>query len=356
MSDDLDSFFGAPDPDDPLERDQWGRPKLVPTAAYPGLDRKQRKAARDGVLKVPYTRASTMSDYIANFKGLHTWEKRRLAWGLAQREDLCAMAASLPKFHNDRKKDLAQNRALDEIIALAMEIGQVHEQANTGTAYHGFTTPTCCGHGQIPERMVDDVQVFFDNLRKAGIKIERSETFVANDRLKVAGTFDHIIYVPGRGRILADTKTGDFKPVEFAIQLACYRDGEIYDPETNTRTPLPDDLDADWAAVLWIRPGKQRVELRWIDLNFGRKMAAICAQVRDGHQMASKVATKDDFPALIEAYEAQQQVLRDTILGMEPDRDAFLEMREEHADWWDKSLDALCKERLQAATPAAAAV
>lgn len=347
LDDELDDFFGVASYGPP--RDRYGRPMLIPTRRYPGATAADIRKEK----RVPYTRASTLSDYIANFVGLHMWQKRRLAYGLAQSENLCAMAAALPKFKNDRELDRKTNAELDQIIYLALELGQVHEQANWGTAVHGFTEPEN-DHGTIPARMVSDVDSFFTTLKRAGIRIHSTELFVANDELKTAGTFDHILEVPGHGKILADKKTGDLKKVESAIQLAAYVDGELYDWDTDQRTPLPDDLSRDRALIIHIPAGQGRTTLHWVDLNYGRRMARIAADVRDGHSEGRKIALSEDVSGdLIAAYQARHAELESEILGL-PGREEIVALRTAHLDWWSAELDEVCSFRLEQLADSAA--
>ena len=341
---DLDDFFGGGDTYGP-QRDRYGRPLLVPTAEYPGLSAEERVKAAAGDLRVPYTRASSMADYIANFMALHTWEKRRLAKGLAERPDLCAMAASLPKFQNDREKDRLTNARLQEIIDLAMEIGQVHEQANWGTAVHQFTEPDV-ETGPVPVDMQADVAAFWSELERLGIKILKTEVFCAHDRNKVAGTVDHELWVPGYGKILGDKKTGDLKPLEFAVQIASYRDGDIYDWDTDERTQWDDDVNADFALVLDIPAGKGKLEIHELDLNYGRRMAAIAAEVRDGHQ-ASRHKIRKNIGSEIAKTLADKRADIAEVISLSTSRDEIVAMRDLYRPWWAPEHDAQAKAHLE---------
>lgn len=342
---DLADFFGTDDNWGP-QRDRYGRPMLIPTAEYPGLTPEQRVKAAAGDLRVPYTRASTMANYIANFMALHTWEKRRLAYGLAQREDLCAVIASLPKFKNDSKANRLTNARIQEVIDLAMEIGQVHEQANWGTAVHQFTEPDA-ETGPVPARMRADVNSFYEALNRAGIKILKTEVFCAYDRNKVAGTVDHELWVPGYGKILGDKKTGDLKPLEFGVQFSSYRDGDIYDWETDERSEWDDDVNADFALVLDIPAGKGKTLIHEIDLNYGREMAILAAEVRDGHQ-ASRFKVRKNIIGEIEWSLADQQDEIRTLIAGSASRDEIVEVRRLYFDWWDASLDRAAAARVEA--------
>ncbi len=348
MPSDIDAFFAGHAADDgyygPV-RDRYKRPMLIPTAEYPGLTPEQRVLAAQGNFRAPYTRASSMSNYIADFEALHKWQRRRLAKGLGSREDLCAMAASLPLFHNDSKADKLTNSRLDEIIDLAMEIGQVHEQANWGTAIHQFTEPDK-RTGPVPVRMKDDVNAFYSEIERLGIKILKTEVFTAHDKHKAAGTVDHELWVPGYGKILGDKKTGDLKPLEYAVQMVEYRDGDIYDWENDTRSQWDDDLNADFALVLDIPAGKGKLEIHELDLTWGRKMAQLASDVRDGHQASRfniRKRINDEIAEHLEAGKAETLSMIDSATT----RDEMVAIRDLRWEWWGNDFDAVCKARLE---------
>ena len=293
----LDAFFGGTTPDDyGPPRDRYKRPMLVPTAEYPGIPAEIRVAADQArrqiengeriaanhTGRVPYTRASSMSGYIADFQALHTWRERRIAKGIAMRPDLAAMAAALPAFKNNSQDDRLTNSRLSEIIELAAELGQIHEQANWGTAVHSWTDPGA-DLATVHAEYRPDVEAYWAEVKRLGIVQLEAEIFTANDRLKGAGTVDGTYYVPGYGKVMGDKKTGDRKPLEFAIQFATYRFGERYDWETDRREPWDDDLNADVALVFDIPAGKGKLEIHEIDLRWGLECAQIAADVRDRH-------------------------------------------------------------------------
>lgn len=347
MPTDLDAFFAGTDDDGYYgpPRDRYKRPMLIPTAEYPGLTPEQRVLAAQGNFRAPYTRASSMSNYIADFEALHKWQRRRLAKGLGSREDLCAMAASLPLFFNDSKKDKLTNSRLDEIIDLAMEIGQVHEQANWGTAIHQFTEPEN-QTGPVPERMKDDVAAFYSEIERLGIKVLDTEIFTAHDRHKAAGTVDHMLWVPGYGKILGDKKTGDLKPLEYAVQMVEYRDGEIYDWEDDSRIPWPDDLNADFALVLDLPAGKGKLEIHELDLTWGRKMAQLASDVRDGHQASRFNIRKSVNDEILDSLMRGKTETEDMIASATT-RDELVAIRSLRWEWWGPEFDEAAKARLE---------
>lgn len=256
---------------DPLERDRYGRPLLVPAA---------------GGDKVPYTRASTMAGYLSDASGLHIWEKRLLAKGLSERPDLTAVGAALPRITGDKKADRPTNAKLDEIIELSLEIGGCHIKANNGTAVHGFCDPSH-ESGPVPAHLAGDVESF----KRLDLDIRMSEVFVANDQLMSAGSFDHIVWLEGIGFVIADIKTGKVKPQDVAVQLAVYAGGEIYDIETNKRTVMPETLNTDVGLLIHIPAGEKRTDLYLVDLVAGLQAARVAAWIRDWRKRSDLLTT-----------------------------------------------------------------
>lgn len=260
---------------DPLQRDRWDRPLLLPRGS------KERTA---------YTRASTLADNIGNFTGLHIWQKRLLAKGLSEREDITAMVCALPPLTGDDKVDRKVNKKLDEAIELALEVGGVHAKANYGTAVHSFCEP---GNAQpIPTRMVSDVESF----RRLGLDIQATEVFCANDDLMAAGTFDHLVKLPNYGYVIADIKTGKIHPHEVAIQLATYAHADGYDPETDTRFDLG-VTNKEVGLLIHIPAGEGRTDLYTVDLVAGYQAAKVAAWVRDWRTRKDICTPYDVAPA-----------------------------------------------------------
>lgn len=288
-------FFGGIgyDPSDQqvpedVPRDQWGRPLIIDL--------------QTGEM-VAYTRASTMSNYIANKSGLHIWQKRNVARGMGLREDLAAMAAALPVETGNKRKDADMKKELDEVIAAAEEAADAHYKANWGTAVHAFTDPTFIS-GPVPERMQPDVESHKQVTEAAGIVRFCSEIFVVNDELKVAGTLDAILGIPALGvAVPSDTKTGKADIHSTLIQVAIYSRSSVYNWETGERIPLQDFLAQGWpervpplvadlGLYVHIPRGEGKTTLHPLDLNVGWEMAQLCARVRDFQR--DKGFIKDD--------------------------------------------------------------
>jgi hypothetical protein len=264
-----DDFFGSYVEDIP--RDRWGRPLITPVGMPPEV-------------KLPYTRASSLADFISNMRSIHIWEKRYLARGLGIREDLAALASA--ETYNtgfgetDDPENQASGRRLDDIARRAMDAVRLHEKADYGTAIHAFTEPGA--PTTAPERMKSDVASFWAALDRHGIRLVETERFVVDDELRAAGTGDHLAEVPGiDGLVVVDKKTGTLRPREFSVQLSVYAHGQFYDPRTCERTPMPAEVNQEVALIAHIPAGQGRTDFYVLDIAEGRKRAKLAAAVRD---------------------------------------------------------------------------
>lgn len=273
-------FFSMPEAD--VQRGEGGSPMLVPK----GLEGKG--------IRAPYTRASYMADFVEDKHHIHRWEMRYLAKAMGQNEDLAALAAcetystGISDATKGREKT-ASGRRLDEIIERAFDRVRLHEKADRGTAVHGFTEPGAPSGEAIPERLRSVVSSFWQTLKEEAIEIVATEQFTANDITMSAGTFDHLVRVPGHPDVngtyvIADKKTGNYEPFEWAIQLSSYAYGEPYDTSTDTRPAWPGRINKEWGLIFHMDAEAGTTTLRWVDLAFGWRMAQIAAQVRDAHK------------------------------------------------------------------------
>lgn len=284
---DNDSFFDIAYDDrevpEAVERDQWKRPLLLPGDSPAGKTLAEKFKDHKRAPLVPYTRASSLADKISNKTGLHIWDIRQVVRGLAIREDLCAMAAALPPLTDVKKLDAPTNALLDEYAEAAREAAAAHAKANHGTAVHGFTDPGARS-AVVPERMVADVESYWDIMGRNGIRQVASEFFVANDELNCAGTPDGIYEVPGYGMVVGDKKTGKANMHATSIQMATYAHAEHY-TEDGKRVPLNELVGApvsrEVGLYIHIPKGEGKTSLWMLDLVKGIKMARLAAQVRD---------------------------------------------------------------------------
>lgn len=275
MTTPTDFFDNAFDPESrsAVRRDGYGRALLVPRGGS--------KADRQ-----PYTSMSTLAGMLSDDSGIQTWEKRLLTRGLGGRPDLVALAAAVQPLTGDPDYDRISNSEVDSIIERALDFAGRDVKADWGTAVHAFTDPGAARERIPSEQMANDVAAYDHAM--AGARQVMSEEFVANDALTAAGSFDGTWRLPGIGHVIGDKKTGRYKALQCAIQLAGYRMAEPYDVHDDSRGEWPDDLSSDLAITIHIPYGQARCFIYGIDLGLGRELAALAAQVRDARKVANK--------------------------------------------------------------------
>ena len=266
-----------------VERDRWGRPLIAPP---------QRGD------KVPYTRASTLGKALDDEAGLTLWKCRMTAVGIARRRDLILAANA----HGTDKK------MMSEIVEQAMAAAEAGAAATSGTALHELLDAYDKG-GQpyLPDEYRGDVDAYLTATR--GLEFVRSETFVVDDELRCAGTYDNLYRLkfhaetPDGGTLtpgtllIADKKTGaDIKygHSSWAVQLSIYAHGLRYDPATDARLD-PEDINRDWGLIVHVPVMAGTAQLYWIDLRKGRELAHLAHTVREARK------TKTMRPAAIAA-------------------------------------------------------
>lgn len=276
LQDFIDQFVA---PDRP-PRDNSGRPLLIPRGV--GVSDENR---------VSYTRASSLGDLLEEFSYLWKWKMRGLAVGLSSRLDLIRLASSeiyTCGFAEDEQANRESGRRLDDVIERALDVAGVDMKADYGTAIHARTEP---GNDEIDvdEKQAADVASCWDLWTELGCVHLGTEIFTANDDLRVAGTFDHLTYVPGYGIIVTDKKTSKSAKSTYDIQLSTYANADVYNKDTDARMTLEEFVAAaGWAPSLinrsvgliwWVKNG--RTQARFLDLDAGYEAAKTAAWIRD---------------------------------------------------------------------------
>lgn len=317
-------FFTMPEAD--VIRGPGGSPMLVPK----GLEGKG--------IRAPYTRASYLADFVEDKAHIHKWEMRYLAKAMGQNEDLAALAAC--EVYSTGVSDAVYGREktqsgrnLDSIIERAFDRVRLHEKADRGTAVHGFTEPrwwTQEPHEAVPERLRGPVGAFWEINRRECIELAGTEQFTANDITMSAGTFDHLVKIPGHPLfqnkyIVADKKTGSFDPFSWVIQISSYANGEPYDTSTDSRPDWPGEICKDYGLVWQIdcdpdAADSGRVKLWVIDLAVGWELAQLAAKVRDHHKRTD-LAVAYAAPTWVQRFNASNTPddLRRLWLSINPD-------------------------------------
>lgn len=283
---------------DPFELEEVGPPREKRT------DRPLLIPAKGGE-RIPYTRMSTLAGYLCDDFGLGTWQRRLLAVGLSEREDLCAMTAALPALNDakcdkksltkaQREQDIDTKKKLDGYIEQALEHAGRNYKANMGTAIHGLIESGRADFAPSPIKA--DVESALDAIRRAGMTVLASEFFVANDELTAAGSPDHIIDVPllGWGPVIADVKSGQIggqsKALSFAVQLSGYANAEVYDWHDDSRAPLESLADGqrvnrNVGLLIHVPLGAGKTTFHRVDLLRGYHAARLATTVRKARSL-----------------------------------------------------------------------
>lgn len=234
-----------------IERDQWDRPKILPP---------------DGGKAVAYRRASTVAEVLDSYYGLHQWQLRLTAEGLAQRPDL------LQAIHTASKKEKMA------IIEEAQDHAGANVASRNGTTMHALTDRLDRGE-DMPSGLPANIEAMLLAYQKAmGDRFEYldGERFVVNDKIKVAGTYDRRLFDRKTGlTVIGDLKTGqsvEHLTLKAPAQVAVYASGVWYDLD-GERTPTGADRDRGVLIHLpWVDDPREAVcEVRWLDLRIGRK-------------------------------------------------------------------------------------
>lgn len=283
-------------PDTTVPRHDSGDPMILP---------------RGGTELVRYSRASSLAGYLAyHGKALADWRGRYEAQGIARRRDLAARIAavhySTGPYTGTMPIEARKHAAaeIDECRELAAQYMGVDEAANVGTAGHSLTEPGSAGEA-IEENLIDVVAGY--NAVTAAFERVASEVFVANDRLRAAGTFDSAYISPEHPGfiVIGDTKTGkNYHQAEFEIQLAVYQGGEVYQTGGGRLTfeeyfGLP--VYADEAYLVHVSvTGAPKPRVVRLDLARGRRLAEQAAATRDGRAELDRIGIgeKVDHKAL----------------------------------------------------------
>ena len=256
---------------DPITRNGYGQPVI------------------DGIT---YQRPSSMKDAIEDIHNLRVWDKRMVAFGLADRPDLYA------KLCDVERTDKSTVNRLCEAAAVA---GGSKIKADLGTVIHKVLELSWFDESyKPPEQFVALVGAVHDQLRRCGLKPvpDSAERFVINEEHQVAGTFD-LLVTDGTEQFVADIKTGaiDYSSIGFACQLACYANADwFYDGYA--RTPIW-EVSKSTGVIIHANPETNRCELYWLDLEVGSQALELAIEVREIRKF--KALTKIEPTAAIHA-------------------------------------------------------
>lgn len=269
--------------DDGIERDRWDRPILP----HP----------ETGVVQ-SWTRPSTLARTLDDEYLLNQWKCRQVAYGVAKRPDLVALAASADP--NDR-------RTLNDVADQAMAYAKSAAGANLGSALHKFLhrydrNPAGAGEWahEVPVELLPTLAAYGDGLARYGLRTDPRyiECLVANTQINAAGSFDRLLLCADGAYRVADIKTGqelDYSWLYILIQLATYANSvaiwrrspdAAQNPRSGVWEALPANLDRTTGLVIHLPSGGTDCTVYRIDLTEGWKDAQTAALVRERRRVA----------------------------------------------------------------------
>lgn len=238
-----------------------------------------------------FTRASSLAKTLEDQGGLINWKAKMAAKGVADSDQLRALAATTP-IDDYRWRD---------IVERACEQAGASNAADLGTSIHAATEAWDLNDERPdgPREVVNDAEAYRQVCADNGLKPLAAEVFVANKELRTAGSFDRLVEGPdGVARIL-DIKTIGAKKdaqaaakwtgVAWAIQIATYANSKPYDKDKGymewedigLRQPAQRGTNAYVAAI---PRGSGKCFLIDIDLTSGYELAQLAVQVREARR------------------------------------------------------------------------
>ena len=235
-----------------------------------------------------YSRPSSYAKCLDDENALTNWRLWKAMDGVARSAALQTQVVATRDEDKESKKALRE-RALDK--------GKANERADQGTGLHAMTVRWEDREDVAfdpPERFVTDLTAYGDALAMFGLVSEMVEVHMVNDDFRAAGTADRIYrttkrlqtpkgFIEEGSLILGDLKTGaklDFSMPNYAVQLALYASGKLYDIGTERRLPTP-PIDQNWGLLVHMPVGSGRCSVLWCDLELGIFGAWLAKEVKE---------------------------------------------------------------------------
>lgn len=230
--------------------------------------------------KKEYTSVTTVSGSLDNGVGLGIWKTWRVAWGVAQRDDLVARL---------RGVDVEDRDTIREVVKVAETVGRVEEAANLGTAFHAVLQRVDQGEDEstIHPYFHPVVANYREALERAGLRVvpEMIERVCRNSVYDTGGRFDNIYeeidsgtFVIGDKKTLSD-RAKDVLGIE--IQLAIYAHSEhVMNYDIQRYEPMP-PVRKDYAVVVHIDTESMAVTILRCDIECGWAAARVAMEQRE---------------------------------------------------------------------------
>lgn len=180
----------------------------------------------------------------------------------------------------------------------SIKAGRGSEGADIGTALHAMSERWERKDESFnpPEPYASKLQAYSDELARVGLVSEMFEFHTVNLDYGSAGTADRLYKVtrdlvaPNGDLIeagvlvIGDLKTNkrlDYSLASYAVQMALYAQGELYDVATDQYRPTP-PIHQRWGVLVWLpsEDPEPRCEALWVDLEAGNYGAWLAQEVK----------------------------------------------------------------------------
>lgn len=253
-----------------------------------------------------FSRPSSFAKPLDDESALVNWRIDRGCIGVAK--DRALQARWIAMADDDRD---GRGKLRDDSISA----GRGAERADIGTALHAMS----CRWEQEPnfnppEPYFSSLTAYEREMKLLGLESIRFEYHTVNIQYRCAGTADRLYeatkplmtpdgdVLPVGTLLVGDLKTGDkleYSKAAYAVQLALYAEGEMYDVLTDEFIPTP-PINRDWAIIVHMPADEAgRCEFLWVDLAVGRHGAYLVEQIKLWRKMWRSGEFKLD-PVLID--------------------------------------------------------
>jgi hypothetical protein len=236
-----------------------------------------------------YARMSSFGDTLEEKSGLNNWLVAKAMEGAAKDQSILARAIAASPYE-DHKSDWTKLRQD------AIQAGRGSYKADVGTAVHAMSERWEQESDYDPGGKFTPALEAYSKVQGAlGLKSQLIECQIVNDEIRGAGTADRLyeltkplvtpdgqVLLPGT-LVIGDLKTGsslDFSAPGYAIQLAGYAGGVLYDVVSNVRLPTP-SINQRWAIIMHLSVEDCHCEFIWVDLEVGRFGGRLAEEVRE---------------------------------------------------------------------------
>ena len=236
-----------------------------------------------------YARNSSLGETLDEKSALNAWLVSKAMEGMASRPELVAKVLAVTPYEDHKP-------AFTKLREEAIQAGRGAFKADIGTAVHSMS------ERWEQEKDFDPgppytaaLSAYSACLEHLGLISQLFECQMVNDVLRIAGTADRLfettkplltptgeILLPGT-LLIGDLKTGEsleYSIPGFAIQMAGYAGGSLYDVVNNVRMPTP-TIHQRWGVIMHMKVAEGSCEMLWVDLEVGRYGAQLANEVRE---------------------------------------------------------------------------